>query len=145
MNRPIELIKNVDALTGTDYFEFLPGEYSGQCWCKDSVFLDEEVFSLIEPSIASNSPNYDHYAFTSISRTQWTSIIEQWKKVAVALDDTPSDAIDQVLGMMFTTTKQQYLEDEVANRLATKRLILDLSSWLRTTLRVHERITVLGM
>jgi hypothetical protein len=145
MNRPIELIKDVAALTGTDYFEFLPGEYSGQCWNVGSIFLDEEVFTLIEPSITSNAPNFDHYAFTSISRVQWAAIIEQWKKVLETLDRTPSDGIDQVLGMMFTTTKQRYLENEVANREATKRLILDLSSWLRTTLRLHERVTVLGM
>ena len=57
LNREIKLVTDIEELSGTDYFEFLPREYSGVCWNPDSVFLDEEVFTLIEPIFEKNVPS----------------------------------------------------------------------------------------
>lgn len=35
---------------GTVFFELLPRPYEKECWNADSIYIDEEVFGLIEPA-----------------------------------------------------------------------------------------------
>ena len=63
---PIELIQSTAALEGTAYFEFLPGPYHGDHWGEASVFVQEQVFCLIESALQRHHPGFDHYSAATI-------------------------------------------------------------------------------
>ncbi len=113
---PIKIITDKNELEGTCYFEILPGKYKGQCWKDCSIFLDEEVFSLIEPAFERHVPNYDHYAFTDVSKEQWNMIL--------------NDLISQKLD---------------SKREDTKKLIDELTVWVRSQLENEDYLAVLGL
>ncbi len=100
--------------------EFLPGEYVGQCWNEQSVFLAEDVFGLIEPIIARHEPNFDHYAFVTIPRPNWVRIIEDLEQLP---GKVPDDADPQAVAAMSA----------------------ELVAWLRMQLSHIECVSVLGM
>ncbi len=113
---PIRLIHNTAELSGTWYFEFLPGVYRDKCWNEESVFLAEDVFGLVESIIARHEPQFDHYAFVEIRRPVWVPILKELEQLAA----TPDHA-------------------EVA------KLAADLAFWLHEKLVQHECVSVLGM
>lgn len=113
---PIKIITDKNELEGTCYFEIMPGKYKGSCWQDGSIFFDEEVFSLIEPAFERHVPNYDHYAFTDISKEQWNKI----------LNDLASQKFD-------------------SKREDTKKLIDELTGWVRRQLEREDYLAVLGL
>ena len=145
LQRQIELIKNRELLTGTDYFEFQPRIYADQCWKDDSVFMDEEVFTLIEPIFKKNISDYDHYAFMVVCAKTWKSIISDLDETKMRLETITPKEIDKLLGMMFTTTKENFNSDFIENVNRTKLLINDLQEWLTAELLNHQNISILGM
>jgi hypothetical protein len=143
---PIRLIRNTAELRGTCYFEFLPGTYKGQCWNEESVFLAEEVFGLIEPIIARHEPRFDHYAFVAIRRDTWSRITTDLKGLAerCGIASSVGDLAGEV-GFLFTTTEAEFARDVSANTRDLARMAGELTAWLRTELRNHECVTILGM
>lgn len=113
---PVKIITDKNELEGTCYFEILPGKYNGECWKDNSIFLDEEVFDLIEPAFERHVPNYDHYVFTDVSKEQWNKI----------LDDLASQKFD---------SKQD----------DTEKLIDELTVWVRRQLENEDYLAVLGL
>ena len=142
----IRLIRDTSELEGTCYFEFLPGEYQEQCWNEGSVFLAEETFGLIEPIIARNEPQFDHYSFVCISRSTWERIIADLLHLVESLRS--ATAIDNLAGeidFFFTTSAGEFAEDFRANADALAELARALVGWLREQLQQHECVSVLGM
>ncbi len=80
---PIRLIRDTAELSGTCYFEFLPGPYRDECWNEGSVFMAEDVFGLVEPIIARHEPRFDHYSFVGIRRPTWERILLELDQLAV--------------------------------------------------------------
>ncbi|MDY3555944.1 hypothetical protein R5W24_005090 [Gemmata sp. JC717] len=113
---PIRLIRDTAELSGTCYFEFLPGPYRGRCWNAGSVFLAEDVFGLIEPVIARHVPEFDHYSFVAVGRATWERVIPDLGREAAA-------SADRAFGA----------------------LAGELAAWLREQLDDHECVSVLGM
>ena len=113
---PIRLIRNTAELSGTCYFEFLPGEYRNQCWNEGSVFLAEDVFGLVEPIIAHHEQAFNHYTFVGIRRPTWERILPELDRLAAASD---------------------------CREITT--LAVELAAWLRGQLTEHACVSVLGM
>ena len=44
---PFRLIRDPAELSGSQFFELLPGAYNGQCWNAGSVYVEEEVFGYL--------------------------------------------------------------------------------------------------
>ena len=63
----IELITCVEDLEGTWYYEFQPGEFRWEFWSSNSVYLDADVFSLLEPLFRERIPWFAPYGLTTIS------------------------------------------------------------------------------
>lgn len=80
---PHRLIRHTRELSGTCYFELLPGPYCGKCWNEGSVFLSEGAFGLFEPVIASHEPRFDHYSFVEIPRPTWEYILVELDQLAL--------------------------------------------------------------
>ncbi|WP_321872656.1 hypothetical protein [Burkholderia ubonensis] len=79
----IRIIRDLSELEGTAYIELMGGPYARKCWNAGSLFFKEEVFGLLEPAIARQIPDYDHFAFTGIGMTDWLSIV--WTPAATRL------------------------------------------------------------
>src|SRR5947209_17733288 len=78
----IRLIRDKAELHGTCYFELLPGEYKGRCWNDGSVFVAEDAFGLVEPTIERHEPRFDHFSFVSIRRPAWERITADLERLA---------------------------------------------------------------
>jgi len=143
---PIRLIRDKAELQGTYYFEFLPGEYKGQCWNEGSVFLAEDVFGLIEPIIARHEPRFDHYSFVNIRRHAWERIIGDLERLAECAERAAGvgDLAGQV-AFIFSTTEADFTREFRVNAGALGRLTQELAGWVRERLREHECVSVLGM
>lgn len=143
---PIRLIRDKSELQGTCYFELLPGEYRGQCWNDESVFLDEDVFGLIEPIIARHEPQFDHYSFVGIRRPAWERIIADLERLAEHAGSAASISdLRGELGFLFTTTEREFDQNFRASAEALAGLASELVGWLGDQLREHECVSVLGM
>lgn len=70
-------------MRGTCYFEFLPGKYKRECWQKNSVFLDEQIFELIEDIFKKRIKEYDHFSFVEINKEDWGKIMLDLKKMEI--------------------------------------------------------------
>ncbi len=143
---PIRLIEDKSELHGTCYFEFLPGSYQGKCWNEQSVFLAEEVFSLIEPVIQRQAPDFSHYAFLDISKERWMEIIRDLRdvrsKCAVA---TGIGEVREHLGFLFAGSEASFTDDFLGNAQALVKLIDDLIRWLAQTLEREQFVAILGI
>jgi hypothetical protein len=142
----IRLIKDKAELEGTAYFEILPGPYKDKCWNEGSIFIEEEIFGLIEPIIERHVPEFDHYSFIKIDRESWMLILNDLSELVVLLQaaNTPND-LNGGIGFIFNSTKDRFVTDFARNKEALAALIIELVSWLKEQLNDHYIVTVLGL
>lgn len=140
------MITDKSEISGTCYIEFLPGEYQNKCWNPESVYFQEESFGFIEPIIVRHCPEYDHYAFTDISRAPWEFIISDLQRIANQINDATRLAdIEEEIGILCVGTKNRFLKSEAKNIFNLREMLLDFIKWLRQTLVSHNTIAVLGI
>ena len=142
----IRLIHDKAELQGTCYIELLPGKYNGQCWNDGSLFIEEEVFELIEPIFERHEPQFDHYSFVCIQEPAWERIIAGLERLAERAEKaTDVSDLRGDVGFLFRSTEAEFVRDFRANAGALARLSRELAAWLRQQLRDHECVSVLGM
>lgn len=140
------LLTDPAALEGTAYFEFLPGRYAGECWGPQSVFLTEEVFTHIEPIFEKHRPDFDHYAFTEIARSQWAPILADLSTMADFLaSEPPAAEVCRQVGFFTAQDKDAFVQDFQRNIFQLRSTIAHLLRWIREKLESHDAISVLGM
>lgn len=117
MIREIKLIKSVNDLEEyTTYFEFLPGKFNYVFKNDESVYIHEEVMSIIEYSFAS-SKNFDHYYYADITREEWNIILNSlcdFKKSLLKANKL--DDMDEQISFIWSGTKKHFDEDFLDNR-----------------------------
>lgn len=146
MTPHIQLIRDKTKLEGTAYFEFFPGRYTHDCWNDTAVFLDEEIFGLIEESFVQSLPNYDHYAFCDVSFDQWQPVLKNLRSLGDYLSETQSpDDIEKRFRCVRDSTRQSFSEDFQKNTTDLIQLINEFTEWIEQTLQNHDTIAVLGM
>jgi hypothetical protein len=142
----LRVIKDKSALEGTAFIELLPGRYSGNCWNDGSLFFDEETFGFFETVITKEAADYDHYAFTEISRPKWLRITARLKAFSSELravstwQDLPVD-----IHFLFLGTESRFSENLEGNSRALAGVGTEIVRWAEQTLKEHDAITVLGM
>ena len=140
------MITDRSALSGTCYFEVLPGSYENECWNPESVYFTEEHFGFIEPTIVRHCPEHDHYAFTNISRSKWQDIVGDLERLANSIDEsTRLSDVEGELEMLFTATKQRFLQSETENISKLRTMLFEFVTWIRKMLESRDTIAVLGM
>lgn len=144
MTEPPELITDVSQLSSTCYFEFLPGKYEGVCWNKQSVYLAEEVFDIIEGLVRSIVPNFDHYAFHEVDAPTVDRLINTLRDSARKIEQaqSPSD-LTAILYLHSQTVID--LKDIYTKQASVATMMRELSNWLEETIKSHTTISVLGM
>jgi hypothetical protein len=129
---------------GTVFFELLPRSYDNRCWNSDSLYIDEEVFGLIEQIIIESVSTYDHYAFTELRPKEMQQIIVGLDNLTALLSNDAPEAKGK-LGYIFKSTQSQILKEW--DRIMAELIILcrELSEWFRTVLQSGGIITILGI
>jgi hypothetical protein len=142
----LRILKDKSDLEGTAYIELLPGKYTGKCWNKGSLFLDEATFGFFEKIVARSLPEYDHYAFTEVSSTRWQPIIIRLKSLAEELSaaQAPKD-IPTDVHFHFNDTEQRFKKNFKVNIRLLQQVATELAGWLEVTLRQQESVTILGL
>jgi hypothetical protein len=141
----LHILKEKSDLEGTAYIELLPGKYTGKCWNKGSLFLDEAMFGFFEKIVERSLPEYDHYAFTEVSSTRWQPIIVRFKSLAEELSSAEaSKDIPTDVHFYLKDTEQRFKKDFKLNTKLLEQVATELADWLEVTLRHHESVTILG-
>jgi hypothetical protein len=143
----IEIVRTKAELPDTSYFEFLPGPYRGEHWAAESVYVQEEIFCLIEPIIRQHHPGYDHYSHSSIPAVEWSKIIADLQLLANRARSATSLADLRQAGVGFHRRgiDTEFEQDFTNSAHALANLADDLSVWLRDALRDQDVVSVLGM
>ena len=131
--------------TGSLYFEFVPGGYTGNHWQENAVYLSDEVFELIEPVFVKVIPSFGRYSPNEISRINWELIINEFQALKAAL--VQASALAEVRERMWCSKKFERLlfEHFDTSRCAVLKLMTDLNAWLDVQLATHETVSVLGI
>lgn len=141
----IRLIKNLSELQGTFYFEFLPGEFTGTAWNKDSAFIDESLFDWIEPAF-SILPGFDHYSFATIHKIDWMKCIQHLKEMQDRIQIVTN--IPELIAGLGLSHKPYpgILETDFDLAMDKFRIFIDdLIEWLQITLQTATHISILGI
>jgi hypothetical protein len=142
----IRLIRYLTELSGSCYFEILPGKYGGKCWNQNSVFMTEEVFGYLEPIFERHIPDFDHYAFVEISRDDWMLIIADFNNLLQVLDQA-QDIKELVgkLGFIFKDSIERFENHFSSNIIMLAGTVRDLSEWVNEQIKSQDYISVLGI
>ena len=142
----IRLLRNVNTLAGTCYFEVLPGPYKQRCWNSGSVFFDEEVFGYLEPIIAAHCPGFDHYGFAEIPKAHWLSAVADLERLMDELAVAESvTTLRGRVGFTFEGSEERFAGDFERSRTALQQVITEFVGWLRWVLEEHDTVSVLGL
>jgi hypothetical protein len=146
MDPKIELIRDKAQLDGTAYFEFLPGRYSDKHWNDTSVYIDEEVFCMIERPFQESLPRFDHFAFSDVSAKEWQAVLIQLARFRdrIASASSPRE-VTELFMCLWDETRQVFSQEFNQNRNDLVRLIDDLRAWIADNLSREQTIAILGM
>ncbi len=129
---------------GTVFFELLPRAYENRCWNSDSIYIDEEVFGLIEPVVIESVSTYDHYAFTELRPKEIQRIIAGLDILASLLAQDAPEAKCK-LGYIFKSSESEIAKEWDRIRPELTVLCRELSGWLKAVLQSGSIITILGI
>jgi hypothetical protein len=143
---PVRLIRDSRELNGSAYYELLPGPYAGRHWGERSVFLSEDAFNFIGWVIQRHSPDFNPFGPTRIAAATWQGIIADLNRFAKVLGKAKSIADIKVeWPVPFDDLSGRFAAGFAATRTELTRMIDDLTKWLRTQLRDHDSLTLLGL
>ncbi len=145
MSEQLKLITDVQLLKGTQYLEFLPGEYTKVCWNKQSAYLAEEDFNVIEGLVASVVKDFDHFAFGTWDSNLIRKLINELR--AAATDIVEATTASDVAAILLTNnvTLDTNPNELYQHRAAIGEMMQALSDWLETTCQTHAKVSILGM
>ena len=141
----MRLFRDPQRLEGTCYFEFLPGQYEGECWKVGSLFISEEDFSFLEPAFEAAIAGFDHYAFMDPTRHEWEQVMFNLTRLKEALDACASRAGADSLPHLREKARKTLLCSWPCSRDELSALVGELVSWLDQQLQSHTTISILGL
>jgi hypothetical protein len=133
-------------LDGRFYIELSPGRYAGTHWRDESVYIDDEVFGLLEIEICRQVGDYDHWGVNEVSGAEWLEIINGWSALSVQLATaTEFEQLYGHLGFLFAGSRDWFHThfEQCSKQLA--ELIERLISWLQLELSRHDRVAIIGV
>ncbi|HLW65689.1 MAG TPA: hypothetical protein VKS79_10245 [Gemmataceae bacterium] len=110
------------------------------------MFLDEEVFGLIEPVFERQVPGFAHYGFVTVSKTTCRKVISDLDELAQNLTSVRSiSEIPESIGFFYQNTEADFAANLAVNAKDLTNMIRELAAWLTEQLQKHECISVLGI
>lgn len=137
------LIKDTKELSGTAYFEFLPGVFKDKCWNVESVYFNRESFTFIEDLLSQVVSKFDYYALTEIDNNQNELlrglVQERLLYISSSYDDAfPHPMLSEKYYLYLTERVKQH-KSEIVSMLEA------FETWLRETAESYDKITILGL
>jgi len=141
-----KIIYDKKDLSGSLYVEIQPGKYTGEHWGETSIFLDEEAFGYLLPSIKKRYKSFTYYGFNDITCFKWLDILKELEEAKLILLSTPKESeiqnyIEFVEEGMDVTFKKRYKE----NLQYVIRIIDEFKKWMYENIEKNEYITILGI
>ena len=92
----IELFRSVEQLEDTYCYEFAPGEYRGQHWNQDAVYVHGDVFPLIADVFVTCVRGFNLYGPTTISGNAIGRLVDHLRdfELRLAQAERPEDIWD---------------------------------------------------
>jgi hypothetical protein len=129
---------------GTVFFELLPRSFGNRCWNSDSIYIDEEVFGLIEQIIIESVSSYDHYAFTELRPKEIERVIAGLDNLETLLAYDAPEAKGR-FGYIFKSTESEIMNEWDRIRPELMNLCREFSGWLKTIFQSGKIVTILGI
>jgi hypothetical protein len=142
----IRLIRDRSAAKGGEYFELLPGLYAGKCWNDGSLYIEEEVFGLIEPVFQRHAPMYDHYGFTEVRGASCGEIAAELGRMRSILEQAGcTKDLRGSVGFYCVGTEERFAANWRASAASLARMADELALWMTSAASEHGCISVLGI
>jgi hypothetical protein len=142
----IELIKDVNKLSGSLYFEFQVGKHNGTHWSNDSVFIFEEYVCFIEPIFQDCLNNYWHYSFTDVSKPDWEKIISEINILTQNIRKSETfDDFSSFVKFYFKHNIETFKSDFKNQKSDLIKMLNELVLWLKDVLKTQNIISILGI
>lgn len=142
--RMLKLYTHRSQFSGTDFFEFLPGEFQGKHWNDRSVYVSEGSFQMFHSVFYHALPDFDWYDYTPIGRSEWQEILRDIEAKRQSVK-----AWKEETGPEWVHGKQDWtgelVQDFWTNQNRLVEVLEDLSGWATSTLITYKMITVLGL
>jgi hypothetical protein len=136
-----ELLINKNKLTGTCYFEFLPGKYQSKCWNDFSVFLSEEAIFVIEDLLKKSNKKYDHYNFTFYNKDKINILENELLKRLIEIKSTENY---KIVEDYFVKEYYKELNENIKNnKCEIIEMLNGLINWIK--INKEDGITILGI
>jgi hypothetical protein len=137
------IIKNRKKIRGTCYIEFYPGEYSGQCWNNESIYLSEEDIELILPAFKVVK-KFDYYDFVRIDEINWIKIIKELNSLKLIIENDNTDDLKNYYRNQFCGN-DIYFSSLARRKRSTLKLINEFTGWVENELKTTKVIWYLGL
>jgi hypothetical protein len=144
MELAIRLLRKSE-LDGTLYLEFAPHPAPRPYWAEDSVYIDDERFTMIAAPFVRHAPQFDPYGVGEVSRDQWLIIIEELQALRNAVAAT-KNAGELPEDVSQTLLPEEKADDVLPTLVAdVTKMIDDFVAWVTEALKTTEVITVIGI
>ena len=142
----IQLIDNLSQLDDGQFLEIFPGPYKGRSWNDESVYVEDEAFSLIEPVVTKHAPQFNRRSNNNnIEKDAWTAIVADLETLRGQLEKATSiNDIQGVVGFQEETSRE-FAKDLEKNLASLNQMIGGLTQWLNRELESKPVICILGI
>lgn len=131
-----------------NYIELFPGKLFKGYLNEESIYIDDDYFSLIAPAIRNGFKCYTGFERFEIEKTQWYSILNELSKLREIIGCKDRQRLKTYISTFFLQESicewqlEQYKKICV---LKLMRFIEELIDWIETELEENETITLIGL
>ena len=145
-HKKIRLIKDLDSLNNSQYIEFATGDFNNKYWRESSVFVEDEIFLLIEQPFSEINSEITDNEISQITVQNWRTIYANLKKLKISLKNANSASdIAFILTYVSEEIKKSFIENFNEARNETVKLIKDLSEWIKLNLEKYKTISIISV
>ena len=139
----IELISGTDQLKGSDYYEFMPGEFRDRYWGHDSVYLEGDAFAFIEGVFFEAIRDFAPFGWTTISGLRIRNLCAGLEGFAALV--TRSHGPDMVWDRVRMPPPVHGIDDWGEAKRHLSLMSRDLSRWMLTVESNRQPVTIIGL
>ncbi len=139
----IEIIKCVEQLEGTWYYEFYPGEFRESHWGRNSIFLDADAFALVSRVFLARVPGFNPYGPTTISGSIVDNLVEGLRELAIAV--ARADEPKEVWHADEIDWAGDVIEDWPTTRRDLCQAMHELGRWMLGVKADGEPVSIFGI
>ncbi|EOQ89860.1 hypothetical protein LEP1GSC202_1324 [Leptospira yanagawae serovar Saopaulo str. Sao Paulo = ATCC 700523] len=143
MQTPFNIYFHPNELEGTAYIEFLPGNYLGKCWNENSIFLDENTFSIFEDVFEEIIESYDHYAFQELSESKFDVLLQS---LGIRLEEIRNDSLFSKSGKTLSLPEKELIQKEIqSNKEGAIEVLERFTLWIQELKKQNIALSILGI